>query len=393
MRRPTWRKAARAVFGLVGATASLTGGATAQAAEELVEPESLDMDCRLIVMDNFKLGEASHGHKVGLAAESVGVDKEVIDLQLDQGGLRLQRIKDLGDDSRAFADPSKTVTELADAFDRKVEQKVTTQLDILSTDLSNLGNKGYRYSTANISQGTDEAGIADRTFREATLALRTDKPNLKSLGEKRARNYARLFDLDADKILSQDSEISGPERQKLQQAIIERVHKVATTSEKIATAKARWEGVVDAFESDHNSVVVAAGNSARVDDSMVAENGGHELNFPETFFNNVVAVDNVTTVGAITPVTLEGRDHPIEIVATYTSPGQGVDILANGDVFYPGGRAQGTSFAAPKASAVTTDVHCDYPEFTSEQVEAYIADNLSRDLKPYGKGLTVLNTD
>ena len=390
--RTSWRRAAAKVLSLGAATAGLTSGAAAEAAQEIVKMDSVDFQCRMVVLDNFKTGEKSHGHKVGLAAESVGVENDIIDVQLDTGKLRLQRIRESTPDNMVMSDTSKSVEEISSAFDRLVATKFTTQLDILTEDLGALTEAGYSQSTANVSQGLDEAGVVTEFYKSATLARRTDKENVKELGLRRAQNFAKLFDLDHTKFLSEDPTVAGPELQKLQQAIIDRVHEVASTNDDVASSRQTWRDTVNQFEENHNSVVVAAGNSGSKGRALVGANGGHELSFPATFYNNSLGIDEVTLVGAITPVHLEGRDQAIEIVATYNSPSQGIDIYANGNVSYPGGSAQGTSFASPKVSAAMTEAHCENPELSSQEVEAHIADHRSRDLTPYGKGLTVLDT-
>ena len=388
----SWKEVACALMAATGVIAS--PAQAAETAQEFITAQDIfDRECRLVVLDNFKDGALSHGEKVVASADLVGLGKEAVEIQLDQSGIRLAAVKASTGDNVALSKADQDPQIFEAALQKTLEEKAVTHYSIMSTEVEALKEAGFTHSVANFSQGLDEAQMVESLYKTSRVAWSSDKPNLIDFGTRRTKNFARLFQLDADKILSQDPNVSGPARHQFQQALIDHVHQVVTESDVIAEARQRWETSVESFEADHNSVVIAAGNSARLGKTLESLNGGRELELPETFYNNLLEIDDVTSVGSITPVKLPDYQEPIEIISTFSSPSTGVDIYANGEVFMGSRKSSGTSFAAPKTSAGMTDVHCDNPDFTSDQVEAYIADHHSRDLTPWGKGLTVLNVE
>lgn len=395
--KSSFGEAAAAFLSLTATGLGMLTGQGAHAAESVQEfytaQDFNDRQCRFIVLDGFKNGESSHGHMVSTAAESVGVEKDVVQIQLDQSKIRLAGIKATTTDSVAMAKADQDPTEFGASLQRVIEEKAVTHYSIMSTEVEALTDAGYTNSVANFSQGTDEAATVEGLFNLSRLAWTAKKPSSVEHGIRLTQNYANFFGLDSEAILHVDPNINGPARQKFQQALIDHVHQLFSESDEVAQARQRWTDAVRDFEAGNNSVVIAAGNSAGLEEKLESLNGGHDLTVPSTFYNNLLEIEEVTSVGAITPVLLEDREEPIEIVAVYNSPSNGIDVYADGGVSHNGRRAAGTSFSAPKVGAAMTNTHCENPSFNSQQVEAYIADHHTRDLSPYGKGLTVLNTE
>lgn len=172
-------------------------------------------------------------------------------------------------------------------------------------------------------------------------------------------NLAAAWDIPVDSLNSGDPLISGPARQKFQQRLITEVS-AAGDDPMVKEARTLYSKIVDDYESRNNSVVVSAGNDGGLLGLMREDNGGRELSTAKGFYDNPLAVPNVTTVGA-----LHGTPGGV-VVAPYSSPSEQVDVNAWGNLR---NLKSGTSFAAPRVAAMMQRLHHENPQATSDEIQ------------------------
>jgi Subtilase family len=243
---------------------------------------------------------------------------------------------------------------------------------------------GVKNSAANFSLGASKASAAFNQYLDVAPSLYAPNSQPEGLKDNTLKNYATAFGLDVAKLQNSDEKISGPERQKLQQGLIDLASKTQDDSPKIRQAKQRWDKAVGSFEGNRNSVVISAGNEGDAAETMQKINGGLPLNVPKDFEKNLLENDLVTSVGAMEATTTQGKSQlkPAE----YSSVSGGVDVYANGDLPEkgPDGKPiQGTSFAAPRVAVSMARLHKNNPTMSSAQIEALMKKSLTT---PYNSG-------
>ena len=254
---------------------------------------------------------------------------------------------------------------------------------------------GYGRSVANFSLAYDKAKLVEDIYEELQPAWSRGEKDEEQVEKARRRLEAVSSALgqSSSEILSENSDVSGPARQQLQQSLVDLVSSSIDQSSQLAAARADWKRAVTTFETGHNSVVIAAGNSAHVAKNMRRENGGRSLELPDDFETSLIEIEQVTSVGAVEHRTTGNYDGNIELPAVYGSKAKGVDIYAFGGFTSTDGKqTQGTSFAAPRTSTTMTAVHCTHQEMTSDQVQEYIISEFGRGMQPVSQvGETVLD--
>ncbi len=192
---------------------------------------------------------------------------------------------------------------------------------------------------------------------------------------------ASAYDLDYDTLMDPDPARHRPERQRLQQALVDHVSGVVDHDPAVEAARENWRTSVNSFESRHNSVVAAAANDGRINNNLSFRNGGLSLVLPEDFEVNLLSIDEVTSVGAVTTVAGEVR------VAGYTSLSEHNAFFADGDL----GSDAGTSFAAPRGAKTMTGLHCQNRHLNSDEVEQLLVDSLTESIEVEpGQAIAVL---
>lgn len=310
-----------------------------------------------------------------------------------------QRLTQSGDNIRALYE-KKSPRETLGLVDSYAENFSVGLLNMETAAVNRANSTGSTQSVLNLSQGSSKASIAQHLYKQA--AGEFSSPFLAMPGMTMPSpvvdNYAAAFGLDRSKLMSQDPKVSGPERAKLQQALIDRVSKKVDGSGQIKSAQGQFLQSVRNFESRHNSVVIAAGNEGQIAAELQKDNGGHKLRLPRDFDVNVLENSEVTSVGA-TRWYRNGSDLK-EVPANYSTKSSGIDIWASGSVAdapFPGSRQSqnastfGTSFAAPRVSAAMAQLHKDNPTMSSAQIENLMKSKLTHQLPTRQGDLPVLD--
>lgn len=380
---------------VIGGLTNFNDAAAAQQAELQARARSklgftgpgLDRAGSLVVVDNFTptmtMGpfgpggpaETPHGHMVAASARGQGFQGNLIasEYQPTDGQLRSElrnRMNQAGLPAQEFKQ----------ALSQRVRQNSIGLLESMNRRLEGLQEAGLRNSAVNLSFGADQASEVLSLYGEVRQAFSPGP--FQQFSAPLLDNYCRAFGLDKPKLMSEDPAVSGPERGKLQQALIDQVRGASEGDPAISAARARYDQAVNQLESGHNSVVVSASNGGKVLEILAADApGSAPLKTGPSFYDNVLANSQTTVVGATTG---RGAD---EKVAGYSSDYKEVDVYANGTAplgSFPGlPDAQGTSFASPRVAAVMAQLHELYPEKTSAQIEAMLKEQLSHQLLSY----------
>ncbi|MBX3170421.1 MAG: S8/S53 family peptidase [Candidatus Eremiobacteraeota bacterium] len=239
--------------------------------------------------------------------------------------------------------------------------------------LNTQAQAGVRNTVTNFSMAGSPSNITEHLYHDISLAWNPARPDAsieeqgrRFTGQGMSENLARAWNIDPAALTSADPAISGPARQQFQQNLINRTSQAVRTPE-MDQLRERLNSVVDGYESRNNSVVVAAGNNGDLAAAMRRDNGGRELQFPEGFYDNILATPNATTVGALG---VTGANNQIG-VAGYSSPTPTVDLNAWGN---PARGVEGTSFAAPRVAAQMQELHNRFPDRSSAQIERMLRD-------------------
>jgi len=232
--------------------------------------------------------------------------------------------------------------ESSEALDRFIENASTGNLRHVSQQLQEIGEEGFQNSVVNISQGLDALALLQ--LATYPLGRRSKLPS-----PQQATYEKNLYSA-----LSFQPKSLHPGNVKIERdnVLLQRIKKRFQVDSDIQGAIQGWNETVRQFESDRNSVVVAAGNSGK--HFQLLDRLGFQLDGSED--HNLLAVDEVTTVGA-------GESGVSSPLASF---GPEVDLLASGE--FEG--KFGTSYASPKVANLMRTVHLSHPEYTSDEVEA-----------------------
>lgn len=373
----TLGKLAFAMLAAAPAVGALTGVVQAQevAVEQSVEtlsPAEIDLAQQqevqpgtLIVSDFFDdRSGASHGEVVEKSSRELGFQNSIVKRQAkENASTRIAERYYSRLDGRQFSpEEMKEFT-----YDYMLHRQVGS-LDSVSDEIDSLNEVGTRNSVLNLSRGWGKAQIMESIYDRTRIAWdQTAHPQSRTVGERRLNKLAPAFGLKAQDII----ENVGETRAKFQQGLLSLLDE-AGQDERLAVAQKRYDEAVSRFESNNNSVVVAAANSGRVLSTMALDAPTPEL--APDFFRNRLANDEVTTVGATRE--MGGKEQ----VADYTNQDPGIDFYADGQI----DGAWGTSFATPRTGAVMAQLHKENPEATSAEVEAMLNRDFSHELSDYG---------
>lgn len=261
------------------------------------------------------------------------------------------------DASRHDPAQSPRAASYLDGLRRQTQERYQQVLIPATDQLNELSDGGVKNSALNISMGTGRARIAEEAFE----AIPTGKADLVGAAE--------AFGLDPAKLGSKDPKVFGPERARLQQAIINEVDRTASGSKSIQQAKQKYDLAVTRFESSHNSVVVSGGNDGEVLERFKRDNNGATLNIPKNFYDSPLVNDQVTVVGATDG---DSSTRP----AAYSQMHRENQIYASGTL--PQMPGTGSSFASPRVAATMADLHRIHPEKSSDEIEALMIQKFGR---------------
>ena len=392
--RFSWGRTALGALSLVGVSSGILAGSVSEAVNVDLPAQTSDSgvdlnhqkECSLVLVDYFESSNSDdpvpHGDKVQGTAELLGVTREISRVQVEGSfdtalhGLRQDMLRSLDAEGLSPDDRLGALKSFA-------EDGAVSFVRAKSHHLDNL--RGWSRSAVNFSLAYDKAKLVEDIFEELQPAWSGREKDEERVERARLRLEAVSSALGPrlEELLSESSDVHGPARQRLQQSLIDLVSSSIDQSPELAEARSDWKRAVADFEASHNSVVIAAGNSAHVAKNLKRDNGGHALALPDDFETSLLEIDEVTSVGAVEHRIASNYDGNIEIPAVYGSKAQGVDIYAFGGFTSADGRdAEGTSFAAPRVSTTMTAVHCTHPEMTSLQVQDYIINEFGRGMEP-----------
>lgn len=318
-----------------------------------------------IFIDSFESSE-SHGHFVEGAAASLGPTGTTIrqnQRQLIDGRVTMPHARATAQLQQAFSTQPLSPDQAAEQLQRFVRDSAAGNLDLASNLLGQLEADGYRNSVVNLSQGIDALVLLQLakaalgpTSRLTSQAQQIYRANLEA-----ALNLA-----------------PGSDEKTSDQAALDLVKVTLAQDPTVRGSVEGWRESVRSFESDHNSVVVAAGNSGAAIKGLAR--AGFAIDGSED--ENLLSVPEVTTVGATT-LDAQGR----LVFSASSSFGPEVDVLAGGD--YQG--RFGTSYAAPRVANALRAVHLAHPEFSSEEAELFLTSQLAETAAIAGRPVAVLD--
>ncbi|MCA9777969.1 MAG: hypothetical protein KC800_14670 [Candidatus Eremiobacteraeota bacterium] len=371
----TLGKLAFALLAAAPAVGALTGGAQAQEVAietTLTTPAEVDLAQQqqvqpgtLIVSDFFdNRAGTPHGEVVEKSSRELGFKNSIVKKQVQENAsTRIAERYYSRLDARSFSPE-----EIKDfTYDYMLHRQMGS-LQSAGEELDALNQAGTRNSVLNLSRGWGKAQIMESLYERTRIAWdATAHPQSRVVGERRLNKLAPAFGLKAQDIMDN----VGDSRAKFQQGILNLLDEVGQ-DDRLAAAQKRYDGAVSRFESNNNSVVVAAANSGRVLSLMALDAPTPEL--APDFFRNRLANDEVTTVGATR------ASGGAEQVADYTNLDPGIDFYADGQI----DGAWGTSFATPRTGSVMAQLHKDNPQASSAEVEAMLNRDFSHELTDYG---------
>ncbi len=329
-----------------------------------------------IFIDSFQ-SQTAHGFKVEDAAASMGpIGASHHYCQRDAGGGSLPHLDSLQRLTPVFASGPLSKAEANAQLDQFLNSASSGYLNLVSDVLDEVKEVGFQNSVVNASLGLDELVLLQLLGHPVGPKSRLSaqqrehyQSNLESCLETEAQASGATL----------DSSLSRRERAILRdKLLLKRIGRTLRGSNRVKAATDRWRSTVQDFESNNNSVVVASGNSGQ--HTALLSRLGFELDGNED--RNLLAVAEVTTVGA-SQSTPEGATS----LASSSSFGSEVDLLADGSH----GASFGTSYSAPKVANTMRAVHQRHPEMTSDQVEAFVKDNLGHTVSAQGHTLAILD--
>lgn len=315
------------------------------------QPES-DKDGALVIIDSFG-SQSSHGYLVEGAAGSVGSTGQVYRYhqhQMVNGKPSLPHVEAVKGLVAAFSSAPLAPEDAQSRFKTFVDLATGGNLEHTTDILKGITAEGFTHSALNLSQGMDPI-----------LLLQLAKHGLgksSNLSEEQKAVYRQNL---TAVVGSQGNELIERD---LDNLLLQTIKREVGHSPEIAQARQHWQHQVEEFESSHNSVVVAAGNSGQAQKALAA--AGFDIDGSEDV--NVFSVPGVTVVGA----TME-TDKGATILAPPSSFGQEVGFLVSGQY----GEHFGTSFASPKVANALRAAHLANREFTSDQAETWLSQEVS----------------
>lgn len=326
----------------------------------------------LVLIDTFEdnIQEAAHGNRAAYAArqhgfkgpiyaESIGPDQTPG--PRDSNNARM--LLGLGPQDPAVT--RQAIQDISRFSHRELLEDVTG-------DLNKINQRGLHDSAVNVSYGVTPQRVAEEMYRDVRNgALFGGTLNF-------SQNVLNAYGIDKEKFNHPDTSISGPERAKLQQALLSAAEAGAQSPD-VKKAEAEYARAVQSLESRNNSVVVSAGNQQEILGKLSADAGGIKPKVGPNSNHNILANSQVTTVGAT-----RWMENGSERVASYSNRDPQVDVYASGSIGNgqdpQKANASGTSFASPRVAGAMAAVHGTHPGLTSSQAENLMRNRLTHPL-------------
>lgn len=313
----------------------------------LGQPQSTEAGT-LYIADNFEASASGaplcHGQLSHSAALSTGY----------RGPIEL---RDFPRARYVMFDPSAPPQSAGEAYleqlRRDTGQSYQQVLRPATDQLQQLSEAGAHNSVLNISKGSNPFDVAAIAY----FQIRGDASQRSAAAE--------AFGLDEKLLSDADINKSGPERARLQQALLATVQQTVDTSPAIQQARQDYTEAVQRFTSQHNSVVVAGGNSGTPLE-MLEKDTEQPTRAPAEAFRSALDTTGVVVVGATSG---EGSTRP----ADYSRVHSNNQIYASGEVVGD----SGSSFAAPRVGAALAALHAQHPEEDSQQVLALLKEKFT----------------
>ena len=245
------------------------------------------------------------------------------------------------------------------------------QMQTATQDLQMWLDQGVHHSAVNLSRGCGQSQVVETLYHTVNDAWGFEGASqIASL--KRLHKVAAGLEVEVGPLLSRDHQVAGPARREFQQKLVDLVARASQESALLSQAQAQYDGVVEQLAQQKVSVTVAAANSGGILEEMAREAQGLRVETPANFWNNRLANAQVVTVGG----TSKGK------IAGYSNPDPGIDFYADGDAYVdpkdPGKLVNyGTSFAAPRLGALLSRTHQLHPDWSNQQVEQFVRDQLT----------------
>ena len=296
----------------------------------------------LIILDNgFSQGVMGedHGAAVTRAARVAGFNGQIRQVPVEQS-FNLAPV----------GIPAQNPDRARQAFRDFARNAVVNMLDSTGRRLDGFSQNGVRNSALNISSGLSQADLV----RNLELMIESN-PAI-------AANAALAFGVDLGKLGSSDPQVALAERQRLLQGLVDNTHQAVTNNPDIGAARQRYDEAVRRFEGNNNSVVVATSNP-RLSDGVPG------VRYPEDYHRSFNINDQVT---AVSSRPADGAPaSPLDTPQAIYTDGRvmhrhapRLPFRSDETDFVPG-----TSFAAPRVTALTAELHRQNPGLTSSQVE------------------------
>ncbi len=349
----------------------------ARRAEALPEVPQNPARGSLVMIDYFQdsyNGEVAHGNVGAHAAE--------------QQGFRGKIYAETAGPDRAQTSPSFQMDQwisqrprdaqgTREAINDMTRMQQTELLTDVTGDLDKIRQRGLRDSAVNISLGTSPVRVAEDLYRRVRTAPRQSPPGSNS-SYQFAQNVFNAYGIDQNKFFSNDGKVSGPERQRLQQALLDSAQR-GRDSQEVQGAQAAYGRSVRALEANNNSVVVSAGNQEEFLGRLARDAGNRSVNAATSANRNILGNSDVTMVGAT-----RWNQNGAERIAEYSNRDPQVDIYASGSVGNGANvnrmQSLGTSFASPRVAAAMAALHGNHPGMPSGAVENLMRNRLTHDL-------------
>ncbi|MCW5867662.1 MAG: S8 family serine peptidase [Candidatus Eremiobacteraeota bacterium] len=339
----------------------------------------------LVIVDSFVESQqgAGHGNVAAFAARQQGF----------RGNIYAEPIGGDHPNPTDQAWPARQVLNFPQTpeFTRQAVQDISRYrqrelLEAVTGDLDKLRERGLHDSAVNVSYGDSPMRVADQLLDEVRRGMHPMSENYQM-----TQNILRAYNIDAGKLGDADPAISGPERHRLQQALLEAAER-GSQSPDVQQARGQYQAAVRGLQARHNSVVVASGNDQEVAGQWAREANGIQPVAGAGAGRNVLVNSDVTTVGATQ--WLRGANGLRERVAPYSSQDSEVDIYASGAVGNGPDvnrrHVGGTSFASPRVAAAEATLRGTHPGASPQQIRNLMNNRLTHSL-PNPQGVGVLD--
>ena len=334
----------------------------------------------LVIIDGFQdtYEGAAHGNVGAYAARQHGFRGQIYAEQI--GGdvapptQLTARDNFLKEQGRTRDEARQAVNDIARLWPQHNLREVTADLD-------KIRGRGLRDSAVNISYGIHPQIVAQGLYDRVRSAPST-RPTGQNADPKPyqfAQNVLGAYGINSNRFYSSDQRVSGPERQKLQQELLNAAQR-GSSSREVQGAQQDYRRAVRQLEANNNSVVVSAGNENQLLDGFARDANGLRVQAAANSNHNLYATPEVTNVGAT-----RWLNNGTEQLAPYSTRDPGVDIYASGSVGNGFNQNQrnvwGTSYAAPRVAGAMAALHGNHPGMPSGAVE-----NLMRNRLTHGLG-------